>query len=88
MYPNDEVTIVGLKIWQEELAGLTADEIATGFKNIPDDFAPSPKKFRKLCLANNMGAYKAYEKEKIVKSDPEKAKQAMKDIKKIMGKSK
>lgn len=76
------------QVWAEKLAGLTDEQIKHGFDNLPDDFPPTPKKFRKLCqdlkegLTHNTAAYRETDRSYLLvqKSDKAVAKAAISEI--------
>lgn len=86
------------QVWAEKLAGLTDEQIKRGFESLPDDFPPTPKKFRKICegkeQTHHTTAYKRnFTEEKRIarthrielKTDRKKGRDALDYIKKLTG---
>ena len=81
------------QVWAEKLAGLTDEQIKHGFNHLPDDFPPTPSKFKKLCqsvkegLSHNTAAYKPFDRSRALelKADKEKAKAALSEIRQSLG---
>lgn len=74
--------------WQEELAGLSAEQIAKGVKAIPEEWPPMVGEFKRLCLGtstddvHHTAAYIPFRKQGDAmalpkKADKGKAKQAL-----------
>jgi hypothetical protein len=82
--------MLAMDTWAEELAGLTGEQIKNGLNNLPEDYPPTPKQFKKLCIGmneHNTKAYKPFDRSKALelKADKEAARKHMNDIKKILG---
>ena len=61
--PSNELVVLAMEDWSEQLAGLTADQIKAGFDRLDSEYPPSPVEFRRLCLnaqdkEHNTAAYR------------------------------
>lgn len=45
---------LAMQVWAEKLAGVSDEKIKHGFENLPEDFPPTPAKFKKLCEGSNL----------------------------------
>lgn len=65
--------------WQEQLAGLSGDEVSKGLSSLPQTWPPSVDEFKQLCLGtstddvHHTAAYIPFRKQGDVKALPQKA---------------
>ena len=61
---------LSMQVWDEKLAGITDEQIKFGLDNLPEDFTPTPAKFKSLCknnaggLSHNTAAYLPFARDK------------------------
>jgi len=66
------------QVWSEALAGISDKEIIHGLANLPEDFPPTPLKFKSLCqssgkgLNHNTAAYRRFDKSTAISYDGNK----------------
>lgn len=78
--------------WQEELAGLTDEQIIIGIAALPKSWPPTSGEFRDLCeqksaeWAHNTAAYKPFDRSKALelKADPALARAELEKSKKLL----
>lgn len=82
------------QVWAKKLAGVNDKQIMHGLDRLPEDFPPSPGKFKRLCVENadklhNTAAYKPFDRSKALelKPDKEKAKSALAEIRQTLARA-
>jgi len=75
-----------MKAWETTLGGLEIDDIERGFSQWKGDWPPSDEEFRKACQKEPvLAASRKYTALPKPDPDPEKAKQAISEMKKRLG---
>lgn len=98
--PTRELQLLALEDWSEQLAGLTAEQIAHGFDVMACEYPPTATKFREYCTGqgsdgkHNTAAYRVnFTHQRITrqdrmiekKQDKTKGREALKEIREKMG---